>query len=89
MARKYGRMSKAARRRRRELVLQRDGLRCSYCGGDFSTDPMRLVVDHIRALARGGTDDPANLVIVCWDCNARKGTKPVEVFLLDFIGEAT
>jgi 5-methylcytosine-specific restriction endonuclease McrA len=88
MARKYERLSKAARRRRREIVLQRDGFHCAYCETDFAHDPMRLVVEHIVPLIRGGTDDLTNVVIACWGCNQSKGAKPVEEWLLRFIGEA-
>lgn len=35
--------------------------------------PIReFTIDHIVPRARGGTDDSANLVAACWDCNFRK-----------------
>lgn len=43
----------------RARVLQRDGFTCYYCGADADT------VDHILAVAKGGTDDMENLVAAC------------------------
>lgn len=51
-------------------VLRRDGFRCRYCGS--GPDASRLSVDHILAVADGGTDDAANLVTACQPCNAGK-----------------
>ena len=54
---------------------QRD--RCFYCrvrlagGGE---------VDHKESLDRGGTNDPANLVLACLPCNRQKGPRDVEEF---------
>jgi len=30
------------------------------------------VVDHIRPLSQGGTNDEANLQTLCWSCHSRK-----------------
>ncbi len=48
-------------------VLLRDSYTCHYCGREGHE------VDHLIPIARGGTDDPANLVAACRSCNARKG----------------
>lgn len=32
-------------------------------------------IDHITPIARGGTNDPTNLQLLCPDCNRRKGAK--------------
>lgn len=37
-------------------------------------------VDHINPLALGGTNDPANLQLLCPSCNRRKHAKPPEQF---------
>jgi 5-methylcytosine-specific restriction endonuclease McrA len=63
-ARGYGAAWQAISR----AVLARDGYRCRYCGGLAST------TDHVVAKARGGTDDPSNLVACCRSCNSKKGT---------------
>lgn len=60
------------------LVLASANGRCAYCG---ATE--RLTLDHIDALARGGTNHWSNLVAVCARCNQRKGVKPVEDWLLE------
>ncbi|HEX6947170.1 MAG TPA: HNH endonuclease [Acidimicrobiia bacterium] len=54
-------------------VLRRDGFRCSHCG--FVGDIRQLEVDHVRPLARGGTDSPDNLQTLCRRCNRRKGAR--------------
>ena len=38
------------------------------------------VLDHIVALALGGTDDPANLAPACTDCNDAKSTSEKRFF---------
>lgn len=50
-------------------VLRRDRHTCRYCGAPAST------VDHVTPKARGGTDDPANLVASCRSCNSAKGAR--------------
>ncbi len=39
------------------------------CGAFF-----RLHIEHIIARQHGGVDDPENLALACYHCNARKGT---------------
>lgn len=43
---------------------------CAYCG----EKPDRLDPDHVRPLARGGFDSPANLLPTCLMCNSSKGS---------------
>jgi hypothetical protein len=58
-----------------------DGQPCYYCGralslsGDKGLRPCR---DHIISRAKGGTDDPANIVPCCRSCNSTKGAKTVD-----------
>jgi len=40
---------------------------------------VRLTVDHIVAVSRGGTDDESNLVAACFDCNIGKGASDAGV----------
>jgi len=51
----------------RKYVLERDHYRCNSCGA--TTD---LTVDHIVALANGGTNDLSNFQTLCRSCNSRK-----------------
>lgn len=59
-------------KRLRFEILTRDGHRCRYCGATAPDVPIR--VDHVLAVALGGTDDPTNLVAACHDCNAGKSS---------------
>lgn len=64
---------KSISKRKRFEVLKRDGFRCFYCG---RTPPeVVLQVDHVLAVAKGGTADLANLVTSCADCNLGKSDK--------------
>lgn len=57
-------------------VLQRDGFRCQYCGRSPVDSPsVRLHLDHRLPVARGGTNDPDNLVTACSICNLGKGAR--------------
>lgn len=57
-------------KRLRYEVLRRDNHTCQYCG---ETAPrVKLTVDHVKPTALGGTDEPANLVAACDECNAGK-----------------
>lgn len=58
------------RRHLRETVLGRDGRNCRLCG-----DESQPTIDHIRAVANGGTDDLTNLQVLCKPCNSRKGAR--------------
>lgn len=58
---------------RRFEIFQRDGFQCQYCGG--KPPEVVLVIDHIRSVAEGGTNDAINLVTSCRDCNSGKSDK--------------
>jgi hypothetical protein len=56
-------------------VFKRDHFRCFYCG---RTPPdVVLHVDHVIAVANGGTNSKDNLVSACIDCNIGKGARPL------------
>lgn len=55
------------RRNRRRAIYARDGYRCVYCGA-----PEPLSLDHVRPVARGGTNDSSNLVTACSPCNSAR-----------------
>lgn len=56
-------------------VFKRDRFTCAYCG---RTPPaVVLEVDHILAVAQGGSDDAENLATSCWECNRGKGARPL------------
>lgn len=58
-------------RRFRDLVLDRDGHACVYCGA--ASVPLQL--DHVIPRSRGGADTPDNLVACCKPCNTSKGAR--------------
>lgn len=61
----------------RELIRQvfeRDDFTCRYCG----SRGVELECDHVHPLARGGSNDLANLATACKTCNRSKGAKMLE-----------
>lgn len=51
-------------------IGRRDGFKCAYCASVEN-----LAIDHIKALANGGSNDLTNLQILCGPCNSRKGAR--------------
>lgn len=61
----------------RFAVLRRDGFTCQYCGA--RPPAVELVIDHVRPVAEGGTNDPDNLLTACEPCNQGKRDKGVDL----------
>ena len=61
-------------------ILNRDGRECYWCGMEANT------VDHIVPVAKGGTDDPENLVAACRKCNFSKQDKMPDEFVMQRAG---
>jgi 5-methylcytosine-specific restriction enzyme A len=55
----------------RKYVFDRDNHQCQSCGKTHQESA--LEIDHILALAAGGTNDISNLQTLCKTCNNRKG----------------
>lgn len=68
---------KSTGKRQRFEVFKRDGFKCAYCGR--SPPEVLLHVDHVIPKAKGGSDDPTNLVTACQDCNLGKAAVPLSV----------
>lgn len=51
-------------------IGRRDSFKCKHCG---SSDD--LAIDHIFALANGGTNELDNLQLLCRSCNSSKGAR--------------
>ena len=49
----------------RKAVYRRDGFMCAVCG-----DPRSLQIHHAVHRSRGGSNDPQNLITLCWRCHA-------------------
>jgi len=77
----------AVSKRLRFEILRRDNHACRYCGA--SAPDARLTVDHVVPQVLGGTDEPANLVAACIDCNAGKSSiNPDEPLVADVQADA-
>lgn len=57
----------------RAAVFSRDGNACVYCGST-----VKLVLDHLVPVNRGGDGQPDNLVTACKACNSGKAGRLVE-----------
>ena len=55
-------------------VMQRDGFRCVLCGRG-AEDGVKLEVDHILPVSKGGKTVKSNLRTLCLDCNRGKSDK--------------
>lgn len=54
----------------RKYVFERDRHQCQSCGK--TCNETELTIDHIIALALGGTNDISNLQTLCRLCNSQK-----------------
>lgn len=50
------------------------GWRCLWCG----ERPVKLTLDHVVAVARGGASTIDNLQPLCLGCNVKKGTNDID-----------
>ena len=55
-------------------IMKRDGFRCVICGRG-ADDGVKLHVDHIKPVSKGGLSTPSNLRTLCQDCNLGKSAK--------------
>lgn len=58
----------------RDMVFERDGYVCRYCGEDEGP----FDCDHVIPLIQGGKSVPENLACSCAPCNRSKGGRTVE-----------
>lgn len=56
-----------------ELVWQRAGHCCEYCGMLQEFDNLTLQIDHVIAASHGGATRAGNLSLACFACNSFKG----------------
>jgi hypothetical protein len=54
-------------------ILDRDHFTCRFCGR--RAPETELEVDHIHPRSKGGSDEPANLVATCRNCNQGKSDR--------------
>ncbi len=62
---------------RRYDILNRDGFRCKVCGRG-SESGIKLHVDHIWPVSKGGGKEDWNLQTLCNECNSGKSNKEPE-----------
>ena len=62
---------------KRQLMRRQDNT-CTYCG--HRRRASSLDIDHVIPVARGGSNDPSNLQVICRPCNQRKGVQTDEEF---------
>ncbi|WP_138999467.1 HNH endonuclease [Rhodococcus zopfii] len=70
-------------RRRHRAYFRRHKPPCHLCGKEIDytlhyRNPMAFVVDHVVAIARGGSDDINNKAAAHRVCNESKGAKGVD-----------
>lgn len=58
-------------------MLTAQNFECVYCKDDLTAE---YHVDHIQALARGGSNDIGNIQILCPTCNRRKHARDAAEF---------
>lgn len=49
----------------RASIYKRDGYSCALCDS-----PRGLQIHHCEPRSEGGSDDPMNLITLCWRCHA-------------------
>jgi hypothetical protein len=63
-----------------DAVVSRDRGHCAGCGVSITSElAAPKHIDHIVALANGGTNDLSNLQLLCDACNLKKSTRVVDV----------
>jgi hypothetical protein len=69
------------RKTKRLALYLRDSFTCAFCELDMRGMDARLItLDHIKPRAKGGTDDPTNLVTACLRCNCVKKDADLTAF---------
>lgn len=69
------------------IIWEKQKGKCVYCRknlGNTSKDTSKYHVDHIIALAKGGSNWPSNLQCLCPSCNLSKGAKHPTEFAPQF-----
>ena len=67
-------------------LIERDGEQCYLCGDAVSfcsnyNDAKYPTIEHVIAIANGGTHSWDNVKVACRDCNNKKGVKVVDTIL--------
>lgn len=69
------------RAERRLAIYLRDGLACVWCRRGIEThDELRLSLDHLKTNRDGGSNESANLVTACTECNSARAHRSVKAW---------
>lgn len=58
------------------LITDRDGMDCFYCGEE-TIKGKTSSIEHILSISHGGNNNPANLTVACRECNQVVGNMTV------------
>lgn len=58
-------------------IFQRDKFKCTYCNRGKAEDGVKLELDHVIPVVKGGTTEFSNLTTACSDCNQGKLDKTI------------
>ena len=53
-------------------ILKRDNFTCQYCGRNAINDNIKIHLEHIIPVSKGGRDEYNNLITSCEECNGGK-----------------
>lgn len=71
------------RQEKRLAIYIRDNFTCAHCKRDLRNiqpgEGIRIELDHIIPVSKGGGNNASNLVTSCSKCNASRGDKDLEV----------
>lgn len=65
---------------KRLAIYLRDGLACCYCG-DSVENGAKLTLDHVHSRAKGGGNEPSNLLTACHACNSIRSGRSYALFM--------
>lgn len=61
-----------------DAVYKKINGHCAYCGKKLTLEEM--VIEHMKPLDDGGTNELDNLISSCWRCNTVKAVRDIEQF---------
>lgn len=70
------------RQEKRLAIYIRDNFTCLHCKRDLQTivpgDGIRIELDHVVPVSKGGSNHQNNLITSCSECNQARGNKDIE-----------
>lgn len=54
-----------------QSVFNRDYYQCQICYRSYPHDDHGLHCHHVKSYGAGGSNDPSNLVTLCWECHTK------------------